>query len=538
MNIKRITRFGLVIVVVLQLLVYVLAGFGKSYIHMDEAFSLGLAQYHSIDITHEEDFYNQWHDRSYYQDYLAVQNDERWNFVPVYDNQRDDVHPPLYYLLLRIAMEVVPGEFSKWPGIVLNMLVATVNTVLIFFLVRRLLGEFRLSEVRTVIFALILTAVTGLTVAAVSAVVYIRMYMLLTLFVTLTAWLHVKLYESEERKLWLLVAIGIAAFLGVLTQYYYLFFLAPMWLVMLAKYGSEKRYRDFWIYTGVLLIAGGMALVVWPHMIEHMFFGYRGQGVLASLLDLPKLFAQIWHYIEVVDYNVFHRVLLAMVLVMAGCIIWKIAKKGWTGKFTSMLGRLGNWNVVLWPTLGYFLIVAAVSPFIELRYIMPVTGLMTVVVLVGFYAVLRNIGAKEKICEIVTSIVILVMMVAAPVQLMLGAMRIELLYRDKEALMSELETNADVPALYLITTENNRFLDNILPFATFEESYLALDIEPTETEIREIVAGKDLSKGMYLFISGVMDQSETLEIVKEATGLDRVRYVRGVNTCEIYYLSK
>ncbi len=102
--------------------------------------------------------------------------------------------------------------------------------------------------------------------------------------------------------------------------------------------------------------------------------------------------------------------------------------------------------------------------------------------------------------------------------------------------MREVEEKAEVPAVYFITTENNRFLDNILLFATWKESYIALDLEPTEAEVKEIMAGKDSGKGLYVLVSGVMDQEKTLETVKEATGLKKVRYVRGVNTCEIYYL--
>ena len=67
------TKFWLFVVTVLQVVVYLLVGASKAYIHMDEAYSLALAQYDKIDITENEDFYNTWHTNEYYQDYLAVQ---------------------------------------------------------------------------------------------------------------------------------------------------------------------------------------------------------------------------------------------------------------------------------------------------------------------------------------------------------------------------------------------------------------------------------------------------------------------------------
>lgn len=50
--------FWLAVVILLQSLVYVGAGASKAYIHMDEAYSLALAQYDKIDITDNADFYN------------------------------------------------------------------------------------------------------------------------------------------------------------------------------------------------------------------------------------------------------------------------------------------------------------------------------------------------------------------------------------------------------------------------------------------------------------------------------------------------
>ena len=66
----------LALVLIMQTVVYVLAGTSKVYIHMDEAFSLALTQYDKISITDNADFYNTWHDNAYYDDYLSVQEEE------------------------------------------------------------------------------------------------------------------------------------------------------------------------------------------------------------------------------------------------------------------------------------------------------------------------------------------------------------------------------------------------------------------------------------------------------------------------------
>lgn len=537
----KLTMVGLTVVLIIQTVVYIGAGMSKAYIHMDEAYSLALVQYKQVEIQENEDFYNHWHSREYFQDYLAVQEAERGDFSAVYENQKNDVHPPLFYLLLRIMMEVgglvTGGEFSKWPGIILNILIASVNTVLVFQIVMALLGKEKQGDGekrRVVLWALGLTLVVALTNATIGGVVYIRMYELLTMFVLMTVWWNLRLVQSREgARWWIWCGIGVTAFLGVLTQYYYLFFLVPMWVVMTVWHVRRGRWQEGLKYTGVLGIAGVLSLVVWPYEIQHMFFGYRGQGVIQSFLDLSGWLSRVWQYILVLDYDGFHRMLLVFGgLMVAGGAVWWMKRRGDRQSQDTIA-----WKIVAYPTVIYFLIVAAVSPFIELRYIMPVTSLMLVIVVLGVAIMWRKVGASMKKVEMAVRGLLAIMLVLSPVQITLGMMRIELLYRDKEALMQELMENAETPALYMITTENNRFLDNILPFATLEESYLALDVKPDEGLIEEIMEGKDLSMGLYLFVSDKMDDEAVLKAVTEATGLREVRWVRGVNTCEIYYLS-
>lgn len=538
-----------------QTLVYVLAGMSRAYIHMDEAFSLALTQYDKIDIAANEDFYNHWHTKEYYQDYLAVQEKDQGNWRPVYENQKNDVHPPLYYLLLRSMLEMNGGEFSKWPGIILNIVIAAVNTGVMFMVVRKLLKGNTAGKEHAEVKALVLTAVASLTVAAVSAVVYIRMYMLLTLFVTLTAWLHLKLWESKKANWKLLVGVGLVALGGVLTQYYYLFFLVPVWAVMVVRYGREKRWRELGVYTGVLATAGVASLVVWPWSIQHMFFGYRGQGVIGSLLNVPGLLIGIWKYLEVLDYNAFHRTLALWVIFVVIGVIYSFFADTWLGpssrasrrssrsplvanaaKKEQITPKLGKWNIVLWPTVMYFLIVAAVSPYIELRYIMPITGMAVVLVIAGTYEVVSKVWS-ERWRNVAVGAMAGVMMLAAPVQLMAGMMRVELLYWDRKPVMNLVEKVPGAPILYFITTENNRFLDNILPFAEAEESYLALDlVEPTVQEVEGILAGKDLEEGLIVFVSTSQDVDQALKVVKEATGFTHVDFIQGINTCDVYYL--
>lgn len=529
--------FWLAVMILLQSLVYVGAGASKAYIHMDEAYSLALAQYDKIDITDNADFYNTWHTSEYFQDYLAVQEKDHGDWRAVYENQKNDVHPPLYYVLLRGVMEVDTvlfsgGKFSKWAGMILNIVIMVGCTVVMYFVVRELLGEKKEGKRQVFVFGLILMA--GLTVAGISTAVYIRMYGLLTLMVLLTLWVNLKIWRMIRKRKQLAwgwcVALGVLAVLGTLTQYYYLFFLVGTAIVMTVKLVRERDWGNLGRYLGSLVVAGILVLMIWPHALQHMFFGYRGQGVLKNLLNLGILARQLWDYLLVVDYNVFHHLLIALVMLMAGLLVYRRIKG------MRRVKLKGEFWMIFWPTVSYFGLAALVSPFIELRYIMPICGLIFVLVGYVIYELLSGV-VVEKWREGIILAGMAVVIVVAPIQIGFGWMRVELLYRDRQMVMTEVTEKSDAPILYFITTENNRFLDNILPFAVAKDSYLALDLlVPTKGEVEEILHGKDLRRGLFVFVSSSQDQELALGVVKEVTGLKEATLVQGINTCDVYYL--
>lgn len=271
---RRRRCLAIALVIVLQTAVYVFAGTQKAYYHMDEAYSYGLANYSQVEIQANADFYNHWHSGEYYEDYLVVNEDERGDFVPVYENQKNDVHPPLFYLLLRLGMELTPGSFSKWTGIVLNILAFALSSVWLFLIVEKLFA----GEQRQLLRTTVLTLAASITVAAISTVIYIRMYALLTMWVTLTLYLHILLVESKQFNLKLFIGISAVAMLGVLTQYYYLFLIVPLFVMTVIKYVRQRAWRELKYYAGGLAVAAVITLLLWPHSLQHLFFGDRGGG--------------------------------------------------------------------------------------------------------------------------------------------------------------------------------------------------------------------------------------------------------------------
>lgn len=571
----------IVIILIIQTIIFVIAGINKSYIHMDEAYSLGLTNYNKVEIQQNEDFYNTWHNKEYYEDYLSVNDNEKNNFLPVYENQKNDVHPPLYYLFLRIAMQFNIGSFSKWPGIILNIIIYLFITIFMYLILRKLFAKSENSQIKSAFLALI----SSLTLASINNAIYIRMYALSSLNILITTYLHLKLAEKKGNNYKLLVAIGISALVGSLTHYYYLFYLVMLFIMFVIKYLKEKEYKELAKYIITMIIAGILSLIIFPYSIKHMFFGYRGQGAINSLLNISEFFIKICQYILIINVYAFNNILFILVVFILGIIIYKKIKK------IKLIEKNKYIKYILYPTIFYFLLVAMSAPWIELRYMMPICSIIFILIMYLLIMLLKNI-VKEKTLNIIVILIALLMFIMPfisnqiidisvgkkfkyeqenaysskqeiveklksesniPINifskftdasiddtlLFIKNFRIEpeVLYSNKHKITEMIEKEyKNLPTLYLFNSNNNRFLDDILLFAKINKSYIAKDIECNSQNIKQIMKDKDTSHGILVFINDGQEKDEKIEIIKETFGFEQTTYLQRLNACDLYYI--
>ena len=522
MNTRKKEILIISIFLIIQTIIYVIYGTQKAYIHMDEAYSLGLASYKQTEIQANEDFYDNWHQKEYYEDYLSVQDNEKNDYSPVYENQKNDVHPPLYYLLLRFAMGFSVNHYSKWPGIIVNIIIYLLITFFMYLILNKLL----INENKQKEKAIILAFISSITMASLTTVLYIRMYALATLNVLITTYLHIKLFESEKINYKLLISIGISALVGVLTHYYYLFFLVTLYIIFAIKYIKHKQFKNFINYTLTMIIAGGASLIIWPYSIQHMFFGYRGQGAIDNLVNISKFLKDISLYIVKLNRFGFNNLLFPILIMFIILYIYKrLVKKNKLKTEKSIYIK-----IIIIPSLVYFIIVAIASPWVELRYIMPICGLAFILVIYYLYRFLRIIY-NEKISNIVIAVV-LVSVLIAPFRY---NMEPEVLFSDKKEIVEKMGNELNLPTVFFFNANNNRFLDDILLFATVDNSYIAKNIDYTEENIQAILKDKDVSNGIVVFINEGQDIDKILITVKKAMNFNSYEHLKRLNACDVFY---
>lgn len=512
----------IILILLIQTIIFVKVGINKSYIHMDEAYSLGLASYDKVEIQDNQDFYNTWHNKEYYEDYLTVNDDEIWQFSQVYENQKNDVHPPLYYLILRIAMGFTKNYYSKWPGIIVNIVIFMLITVFMYLILQKLLKNKEKSKEK----AMVLAFVSSLTMASLTNVIYIRMYALSTLNILITTYLHMKLLDNEKVSYKLLIGIGVSALIGSLTHYYYLFYLAMLYLLFAIKYIKEKNFKNLIWYTVSICIAGILSLIIFPYSIQHMFFGYRGEGFISKLMDVQQFLTGIGGYLLKINRFVFNKTLLIVLSIILIEVIYKLIKKQ---KIVNEKNKYTKFIIL--PIVFYFILVAVASPWIELRYIMPVCSLIFGLVIYYLYEGIHNI-LNEKITNIIVGL-ILILILLAPLVFKIEP---EVAFSDKREIVESLGNELNLPTIYFFNSSHNRFLDDILLFAIVDESYVAKNMEYTVENMKQILDGKDISKGLVVFINPGQENDHILAILKETTGLENSEYLKRLNACDVYYL--
>lgn len=515
----------IVFFILLQTIIYIFVGSHKAYLHIDEAYSFGLTNYDKIDIESNQDFFNTWHSKEYYEDYLAVQEKDKGNYIPVYENQKNDVHPPLYYLLLRMCMEFTNGHVSIWPGIILNIILYAFITVFMYFILKKLFHDTNSLNMK----ALVLAFMSSIILASLSNVINIRMYALSTLNILITTFLHIKLLENEKIHVKLLIMIGASVLLGILTHYYYLFYIAILYVVFLIKYLKEKQVKSLLYYSLTMIIAGILSLIIFPYSISHMFFGYRGQGVMSNLTNIHEIIPSMFSQIYTLNYYSFNGLLPVILLIIAILLVINKIRKKYFLKLTMKEKQI--LKILCIPTIFFFVITSIVSPWKVLRYIVPVCGLLFVLAIYCIYVLLKN-GFTEKIANICVAILLCIILVA-PIPLHLKP---ELLYNDRKEIVQHINGELNLPTMYVFNSQTGGFLDDIFIFSKINDSFIAKDMDCTSSTIQTIFENKDISKGILVFINDGQNNDTIIDTVKSSLHFTNCDHLQKLSCCQVYHI--
>ena len=119
----KLGMFFLAVIIFFQIIAMMIVCSGKKEYHIDEIYSYLLSNsYHTDRIANDETKWDKWVSGDQYKSFITVQDGEKFAYDKVYYNNSLDCHPPLYYWVIHTVCSFFPDQFSKWFGLVVNIL--------------------------------------------------------------------------------------------------------------------------------------------------------------------------------------------------------------------------------------------------------------------------------------------------------------------------------------------------------------------------------------------------------------------------------
>jgi len=431
-----------------------------------------------------------WKTKEEAKQYLTIQSSDIFNFMPVIWNQSRDVHPPLFYILVHIVSSFFLGIFSKYIIFIINIIFYILTCIYIFKIFKLYKNE------KLGIIALILY---GVSIGAISTVMFQRMYMMMTFFVILYTYICIKISRKGMQKREM-TKLSICTILGFLTQYYFCLFAVVICIILFIHL---KGKRKTWIWENIKLAILGVA--IFPACIYHIFFSYRGiTSLQENYFERLKFYAEEM-FREFSISNLIGYILLGIIAILA--IIYFIQKR--------KDKRLSEYAIILLPVTIYYLIISKTAPYLEQRYILPTLPLIVigVVLLISYFI---NKISKKRIKNALNITAIL--MVVSLQLYGLITKEPDYLYKGYSEYINLAKEYQDYQYIYVGINGYNH-IKNMPEFTIYKESLIL-----NETQL-ELLKERDIEDEFIVGIKLYLNVNEVLNKILEYTGAKEYKLV-------------
>lgn len=317
-----------------------------------------------------------WKTNEQAKDYMTVSSDEILSYWSVYYNQVRDVHPPLFYILVHFISSISLNHFSKYIIFVINLAfyIASCYTI---YKIMKLLGKEKLSSITILLY--------GLSMGAISIVMFQRMYVMLTFFMLAYLYLNLKIsknsYEIDKKTKKQLTWVIL---LGFLTQYYFCIYAVLVAAILFIILCKNKKIDALKHYIWCHVKAAIIGIIIFPASIYHIFFSYRGVAggtAEAGYIGRLKEYLELIFYAFSIPKELGYAITIVLILVLG----YKLVK----GKRKDII------LTITIPVLFFTLVITKIAPYINIRYIAPIFPMICIAVVL-IMASMMKIFTKGK----------------------------------------------------------------------------------------------------------------------------------------------
>ena len=477
--------------------VFIAVGNLKLGFNVDEIYTFGLSNHqysesHSLHLSLIDGI--SYDGEEIWKAYTEVSEDGRFDYSNVFENQTHDVHPPLYYVLIHTVSSLFPGMSVIWIGLLINIPLACVVYWQLVWLACKLGMDRKYSMILSAFYVIGIGFIDN-------AVVFLRMYALLAVWVNLLSMIFLKFRPEEKGTIRYYVSLWAVLLGGMMTHYYFLIyaFLICAVYAVFVMFARNWKKLIFSLFSAIL--SGGTGILIFPAVLKQVFSGYRGKEAFDNAIT-SNLVAQLWRYIDLINMKIFGGLFVA-VLVIVLCLSMVFARKE---KDALQKECIQRYCLLVIPVCIYVLIIAKIAPYQMLRYVISMSGLLYLAVFSG----MAEIAPKRAVGYV---------LLLAGIMFFCGYRNeIENLYLDNGEKDRQIEAYSDSKCIYVYDEQwriladysELRYLDNIIFIS--EDSWR--EKKSFDYECDTIIT----------FVSNYldMDQSDIL---------DRLMLDNGLNTC-------
>ncbi len=447
-----------------------------------------------------------WKTREDAKQYLTIGKDDIFNYASVYYNQSRDVHPPLFYFTVHLVSTIFFGVFSKYIIFTINL----IFLILSFIVIRKIL--IILDKKYLTIPIIILY---GLSIGSISIMMFLRMYQMLTFFVLLSLYIHIKIikndFEIDKKNR---NALMITTICGFLTQYYFCIFAFFEFIIFIIILIKNKKYDNLKKYIKYHIISAIIGIIIFPASIYHIFFSYRGMGAELETNFVERMIM----YFKEMCYSFSISEKIGLIIIVALIIGYIFTKNKYI-------------NIIVIPTLASYLIICLIAPQMAnttiIRYIAFIIPLFSLIVILISEGILNKIIKNKKI--ITTALTIIVSLLS-----IYGLITSEprFLIKGYDEILETAKENKD-SKLISIWDNNFTYISSLPEFLIYEKTLIinanqdSLEILKDDTEIQdEVIVSIKKWLNYNEIINKIMDYTELnhCEMIKDSDELQTIIY--------------
>lgn len=520
----------IVLYLIFVLLMVVVVSLKTDY-YIDEIYSYGLSNDTGADINMTFEY-----DKTYtpgaslYWDYVEVQKGEQFDYASVWKNQKNDVHPPLYYAILHTICSVFPNTFSKWYAGGINIFSALLTLFLVRKIVLLMTDNKYIRELLSVVFIL--------TNGMLGGVSFFRMYMMAMMWVTLLSYFFLKQVDEAHNGRFY-VKIGLVTVAGALTHYYVIVYAVLISCVYGIYLLWGRRIKETLFFVLTMIASGIVSVAIFPAMIQHIFFGYRGTEAIQNLSDKMSWWESVKAYYDFISQQMFGKMLgyIIVALVLLAAIRYS---KNYFEKAAGAGGECFHFGferkviiryaLMLIPCFLYFLLISRVTFDAIDRYISPIYAVFYVAVMCIVYA-LQQCFFKGK-----TYMAVSVLMAALLISGNYANSTWSFLFRDSIAFMTAAEEHSDYDCICIMGGDNScQFYPAFVEYSKYKSITIITPEKLEESGIGQWASPDGIIVSYIVGNSEIADAS--VQKLKEDNGYTSVQKLGVGGFNHTYFLS-